>query len=121
MIAVFADGSFGVTCLGDCTRLMSKVVKTRTHAENLERWHWGKYHPGEIAPCDVVPEQTGDNLPPLLLDLGAAAAAYLRHPHRFSAAVFAALLGVDERDTAKLTELATLARDSRALAHVPPF
>jgi hypothetical protein len=58
---------------------------------------------------------------PLLLDLGAAASAWLKNPHRFATAVFAALVGVDERDTARLTEIAEAARDARLLGHVAPF
>lgn len=82
------------------------------------RKHYVEHH-DMTPPAPETPRYEG---PPLLLDLTAAARAYLRHQHREGAAVWGALVGVDANDTAKLTETAEAARDAGSLlGYIPPL
>lgn len=119
MIATDLDGSYRVTCREpDCPRPLDRTVGTSAHAENLHRKHWREQHDSE----PPAPETSRYDGPPLLLDLTAAARAYLRHQHREAAAVWGALVGVDANDTAKLTDTAEAARDAGSLlGYIPPL
>lgn len=124
MIEQKHDGKWAVGCEGGCARPLAFDASTRSHAENTQRKHYREHHPGVPAPCDRVAEETPGTYdgPPLLLDVTAAARAYLRHQHREAAAVWAALVGCDPRDTAKMTDTAEAARDHGSLlGYVPPL
>lgn len=104
MIRPLADGQYRVTCTDvKCLRPLTKVVGSSIHAENLLAKHYREVHPTQEVPVTTTVAYDG---PPLLLDVSAAARAYLRHPHRFAAGVWSALIGVDSNDVAKLTEVA---------------
>lgn len=120
MITPTPEGGYRVSCTElVCDRPLMRTVASTTHAENLERKHYREHHP-DVQP--TAPEPVVYDGPPLLLDLSAAAVAYLRNPHRAATAVWAALVGVDPRDVTKLTEVAEAARDAKnLLGYIPPL